>query len=111
MAGSGEAGGNFGFDAVDKHAAADGGAGRNGSVEAGEVDHGVADRSASVEDEVGKVLKLFAVGAPTGSRITVSFADDSDDANFAFLKLFGHLDWNDVAAARGDNERRVFGCE
>lgn len=111
MAGGGETGRNFGLDTVDEHAAADGRAGRNGSVEPGDVDHGVADRSASVENEISEIVKFFAVWALAGRCFAVGFADNGHDANFTLLKLLRHFDWNDVATAGGNDERRIFGRE
>src|SRR5882757_802403 len=104
MTGGGETRSDFGFDAVDEHATADGRAGGNWCFEPGDAHHRVSSGSTSVEHEVGKVVKLLSVSAPAGGRFAVGFADDGDDADFAFLKLFSHLDRDDVAAAGGNHE-------
>jgi len=47
---------------------------------------------APVVDARGRQSReLLSVSAPAGGRFAVGFADDGDDADFAFLKLFGHF--------------------
>ena len=61
LPGASEARGDFGFDAVDEQAAADGRAGRDRRVEPVNLHHRVADWRAGVEHQIGEVLQLLPV--------------------------------------------------
>lgn len=102
---------NFGFDGVHEQATADGAAGGDGGIEAIDLDHGVANGCAGVEDDVGKILELLTVAMAAGAGFAVGGADDGGDFDAALLKLLGHFDGNDVAAAAGDDEGAVAGHE
>jgi hypothetical protein len=109
LAGFGETIGDFGFDGVHEKAATDGAAGCHGCFEAFDLDHGITNGGAGVEDDVGEVLELFAVAVAAGAGLAVRGADDGGDLDAALLKLLGHLDGDDVAAAAGDDEGAVAG--
>ena len=105
--GGGEARGDLGLDRVYDETAANGGAWCDGCIETFDLYHRIAHGRAGVEDEVGEVGELFAVGAARGGRLRVRAADERHDADAALLELLGHLDRHDVAAARGHDERGV----
>jgi hypothetical protein len=74
-------------------------------------DHGIADRCAGVEDEIGEVAEFAAVGALAGAGLGVPGGDDGDDLEAAAAEAFGHFDGDDVAAAGGDDQGGVLGVE
>lgn len=111
LTGGGEAGGDFGFEAVDQHATTDGGSRGDGGVEAVHMDHGVADGGAGIEDQVGEVLEFQAIGALAGAGFGMETGDDGHDLEAAPAEAFGHFHGDDVAAAGGDDEGGVLGAE
>lgn len=102
---------HFSLDGVHEKAATDGAAGCHGGFEAFDPHHGITNRGAGVENDVGEVLELLAVAVAAGASLAVGGADDGGDLHPALLKLLGHLDGNDVAATAGDDEGAVAGLE
>ena len=111
LAGFGETICHFGLDGVHEEAAADGASGCHGCFEALDLDHGIANGCAGVEYDVGEVLELLAVAVAAGASFAVRGADDGGDLDAALLKLLGHLDGDNIAAAAGDDEGAVAGLE
>ena len=109
LAGFGETVSDLGLDGIDEQTAADGAAGGDGRFETVDFDHGIAHGRAGIEDDVGEVLELLALAVAAGAGLAVDGADDGGDLHAAPLKLLGHLDGDDIAAAAGDDEGAVAG--
>ena len=90
---------DLGLKGVHDHASADGGAGRHGRVHSVDRRHGVADRCAGVEDEVGEVLQFLPGRMPAVAGLGMVAADQRDDLDAALLKLLRDLDRDDIATA------------
>ena len=70
-------------------------------------------RSAPEGDAASQTVSvdMVAVAVAADAGLAVRGADDGGDFHAAFLKLLGHLDRDDVAAAAGDDEGAVTGHE
>ena len=74
-AGAGEPRGHLGLDRIDQEASADGRPGRNGIVQPGNFDHGVADRRASIQDEICHVLQFLAARVLAATGLSMFFTE------------------------------------
>src|SRR5688572_1390712 len=95
----GETFGKFRLDGVHDETSADGGAGGDRRLKALDLHHGISDRGAGIEHEIGEILQLLSVAMPARAGVAVFQADERDDLYAALLELLGDLDRDHVAAA------------
>lgn len=109
--GGGEAEGDLRFESIDGQATADGGTGSDRGVEAGNPDHGIADRGTGIESDAGEVHEFGAAGVAALAGAGMGDADQGDHRDAPAMEGLGDFYGNHIASAGGDHQGAVLGGE